>query len=70
MHFDCIRQTSSQTRQAGFDVTDHPFVPPILPVRWLVYRAFPQAEIFDTRLHVYKLDFDGKIHFASRILGG
>jgi hypothetical protein len=24
MHFDCIRQTSGQTRQAGFDVTDHP----------------------------------------------
>lgn len=46
MHFDCIRQTSSQTRQAGFDVTDHPvppfpsYIPPVLP-RSLVYRAFP-----------------------------
>lgn len=29
MHFDCIRQTSGQTRQAGFDVTDHPL--PSLP---------------------------------------
>lgn len=46
MHFDCIRQTSCQTRQAGFDVTDRPsvYTAPVSFHEGLYIARFPELK--------------------------
>lgn len=58
MHFDCIRQTSGQTRQAGFDVTDHPFVrhpSRVVPRRACVYRRARSPPSWNIRYSTARL---------------